>query len=129
MNKTKILVIDDEEDFLDLMRNGLEPQGYEVITATDGTNGLAKAKVSKPDLVICDIKMPKKDGFQVLKEMRQDAELRRIPFIMLTVVDEFKKVEEAYDEEADFYVTKPVKFDVLLKNISLLLNLQKAKKE
>jgi two-component system alkaline phosphatase synthesis response regulator PhoP len=129
MGKTKILVIDDEKDFLDLMKKALEPAGYEVIIANDGDEGVTKAKACKPDLVICDIKMPKKDGFQVLKEMRQNDEFRRTPFIMLTVVDDFKKVEEAYDDEADFYVTKPVKFDKLLKNIPLLLNLQKSKKE
>lgn len=129
MDLPTILIIDDEKEFLDFMRKGLEPAGYKVITAEDGDSGVTKAQVLKPDLIICDIKMPKKDGFVVLKEIRQDKELRLAPFIMLTAVNEFNKVKKAYEDDADLYVTKPVEFAKLLKQIPLLLNLQKYKRD
>ena len=128
MDKTKILIIDDEKDLLDLLKEKLELEGYEVVTASDGEEGLISAQVCEPDLIICDIKMPKKDGFEVLKELKQRANFRA-PFIMLTVVDDFDKIKEAYEEEADFYITKPVELYKLLKNIKILLNLAQSKKK
>ncbi len=128
MGKTKILVIDDEKELLALLKERLELEGYEVITASDGEEGLISAQVCEPDLVICDIKMPKKDGFEVLKELKQHANFRA-PFIMLTVVDDFDKIKEAYEDEADFYITKPVELHKLSKNIKILLNLAENKKE
>lgn len=128
MDKTKILVIDDEKDLLDLLKEKLELEGYEVVTAGDGEEGLISAQVCEPDLIICDIKMPKKDGFEVLKELKQRANFRA-PFIMLTVVDDFDKIKEAYEEEADFYITKPVELYKLSKNIKILLNLAQSKKK
>ncbi|UCD55093.1 MAG: response regulator [Candidatus Omnitrophota bacterium] len=127
MAKSKILVIDDEKEFLHLIKEKLELEGYEVITASDGEEGLISAQVCEPDLVICDIKMPKKDGFEVLKELKQHANFRA-PFIMLTVVDDFDKIKEAYEYAADFYITKPVELYKLSKNIKILLNLSKSKK-
>ena len=118
-----ILVIDDEKDFLGLLKEKLELEGYEVSTAVDGEEGLISAQVSHPDIVICDIRMPKKDGFAVLKALKKNPDFRA-PFIMLTAVDDFDKIREAYDEQADFYVTKPVKLQKLLKNIRILLNLR-----
>jgi len=129
MEKPKILLIDDEKEFLDFMTKGLGPAGYNVVTAEDGGTGLIKARMFRPDLIICDIRMPNKDGFEVLSEIRKDETFNRVPFIMLTAVDELKKIEKAYDQEADFYVTKPVEFAKLLQQIMLLLNLSDAKKE
>lgn len=128
MHNSKILVIDDEKDFLDLIYERLKLEGYHVITAFDGEDGLHKAKTWHPDLIICDVKMPRKDGFEVLKSLRQEPSFR-VPFIMLTVVDDFDKIKKAYDEEADFYVTKPVELANLSKNIRILLNLSKTRKE
>ena len=65
MSKTKILLIDDEVDFLCIVKEKLELEGYEVITAKDGEEGLNKAQSLRPDLIICDIMMPKKNGFPV----------------------------------------------------------------
>ena len=117
-------MIDDEEDFLLLMKKNLELQGYEVIIATDGDLGIEKAMAFKPDLVICDWSMPKKNGFEVLKEFRKDKSLRA-PFIMLTAMDDFDKVREAYDGEADFYAPKTLELDKLSKRIKTILNLSK----
>jgi len=126
MEKSKILVIDDEKGFLDLARTRLNAEGYNVITASNGTEGIEKAKSQRPDLVICDIRMPKKDGYEVLKEIRQSID-KNLPIIIISVIDDFEKIEEAYDDEADFYVSKPVEFITLSKNIRTLLNLKKDK--
>ena len=126
MQKAKILLIDDEKALLNLLRENLQAEGYEVITASDGEEGLKKAQNEKPDLVICDVIMPKKDGFEVLKVLRQNTKFQ-VPFIMLTVVNDFEKIKKAYYEEADFYVTKPVKLAKLVKNIQILLNISKNK--
>ncbi len=124
MDKARILLIDDEEDFLLLMKKNLESQGYEIITATDGDLGIEKARAFKPDLVICDWSMPKKNGFEVLKEFRKDKSLRA-PFIMLTAMDDFDKVRKAYDSEADFYAPKTLELDKLYRRITTILNLSK----
>jgi len=126
MSREKILIIDDEKDFRDSVRQMLESEDYEVAAAADGEEGLTKTKDFKPDLVICDVKMPKKDGFEVLKRVREDLKISS-PFIMLTALDDFKKVKEAYEDKADFYLTKPVDPFMLLKNIRTLLNLYKSK--
>jgi len=124
MINPRILIIDDEAGFLDLVKEKLELEDYEVITALDGEEGIAKAKSIKPDLVICDIKMPKKDGFEVLEVLRHELHMK-MPFIMLTVLEEFENVKKAYEDEADLYITKPVEFTRLMKNIKTLLNISK----
>lgn len=127
MEKPRILVIDDEKEFLDLARVRLRSEGYDVITAPDGDKGFREAKARKPDLVICDIRMPKKDGCQVLKDIREYIS-KDLPIIIISVIDDFEKIQEVYDSEADFYISKPVQFNALSKNIRTLLNLQKDKK-
>jgi CheY-like chemotaxis protein len=125
MDKAKILVIDDEKDLLSLLKEQLELMGYSVVTAKDGEEGLISAQVSHPDLVICDINMPKKDGFEVLRQLKKDPDFQA-PFIMLTVEKDFDKIREAYQDKADFYVTKPINLQKLLKNIRTLLNLKRS---
>ena len=122
MEREKILIIDDEKEFLDLLENALKRQGYDVIKAVDGIEGLERARSQKPDMVICDIRMPNKDGYAVLKEIRKDID-KNLPIIMLSAIEDFKNIQEAYDCEADFYVSKPVEFITLLKNIRALLNI------
>ena len=122
----KILLIEDEKRFSGIIKMRLEASGYEVFTADDGENGLAKARDVKPDIVICDLLMPKKGGFDVLNGLRKDLQ-SSVPFIMLTCVGDLEKVRKAYDNEADFYLTKPVDTEVLLKNIRILLSLSKSR--
>lgn len=125
MPHAKILLIDDEKELLELIGEQLAIAGYEVITAENGEDGIIKARMLNPDLVICDMHMPKKDGFAVLRELKNNN--FTAPFIMLTVEDKFDKIKKAYDEEVDFYITKPVELEKLLKNIKILLNISKNK--
>ena len=122
MDKPKVLIIDDEREFLDFLKEELETREYDVAVACDGQEGLVKIKEYKPDLIICDFKMPKKDGLKVLRELREGGDAKT-PFIMLTAMDDFTKTKESYDSQANLYLTKPFQLPVLLKNIQLFLGL------
>ena len=80
----KILVVDDDPDILDAVTMILESQGYELVTARDGIEGLANLKAEQPDLIILDLRMPEMDGFAVIKVLKMDRETENIPVIVLT---------------------------------------------
>lgn len=101
----KVLVVDDEQSIVTLLQYNLEQAGYEVITALDGAEGKHKAIEEKPDLIVLDLMLPKMDGIEVCKQLRQ--EHVQIPIIMLTAKDdEFDKVL-GLELGADDYMTKP----------------------
>lgn len=101
---SKILVIDDEKAIADIIKFNLEKEGYKVSTAYDGEEGVQAVDNILPDLVILDIMMPKKDGFQVLKEIRVK---HKIPVIMLTAKEEEVDKVLGLELGADDYITKP----------------------
>ncbi|MEI8182361.1 MAG: response regulator [Desulfomonile sp.] len=118
----KILVIDDEPDMVTFLSALLEDNGYEVITAVDGEDGLNKIKSEKPDLVSLDLLMPNKTGIKMYREMRKDAEVGHIPVVMVTGFGkddvpsmDFKKwIQERSIKSPEAYIEKPVEPDVLL---------------
>jgi len=83
-NNRRVLVVDDERHIVRLIQVNLEREGYQVLTAFDGKDGLQKAKTERPDLVVLDVMMPYMDGFEVLKSMKADPVTAEIPVIMLT---------------------------------------------
>lgn len=103
----KVLVCDDERHIVRLIQVNLERQGYTVVTAYDGKEGLEKIRSEKPDLVVLDVMMPYMDGFEVLKNLRKEPETESIPVIMLTAKAQDKDVFEGYHYGADMYLTKP----------------------
>ena len=103
----KVLVCDDERHIVRLIQVNLERQGYTVITAFDGKEGLEKVKSEKPDLCVLDVMMPYMDGFEVLKNIRREPETENLPVIMLTAKAQDKDVFEGYHYGADMYLTKP----------------------
>ncbi len=103
----KILVCDDERHIVRLIQVNLERQGYEVVTAFDGKEGLEKIRSEKPNLVVLDVMMPYMDGFEVLKNLRRESETENLPVIMLTAKAQDKDVFEGYHYGADMYLTKP----------------------
>jgi len=109
-----ILVVDDEERLLKLLRVNLTVDGYDVITATDGSSALAMLEEQEPDLVILDIMMPGLDGFQTLDLMRQRSD---VPVIMLTARCETETLRDTLGLGADDYVTKPFSMQVLAARI------------
>lgn len=117
----KILVIDDESQLVDMVQMRLEASGYEVVTARDGQEGLDKAKSENPDLIMCDVMMPKVDGYKVCGLLKNDARYSKIPFILFTARAQQDDIEVGKDVGADAYVTKPFEPEVLLSKIKELL--------
>lgn len=111
--RAKILVVDDDPDFVQATKIVLESQPYEVITALGGEEGLKKAREEKPDLILLDIIMPGVDGFQVCQRLKKDPQLEEIPVIMITSFSEkymetSLAVSQGLTLEADDFVDKPV---------------------
>lgn len=102
--RNKILVVDDEKAITDIIKFNLEEENFQVTTAADGQEAIDKVKSLNPDLLILDIMMPVKDGFEVLKEVREDYKL---PIIMLTAKGEEKDKVQGLELGADDYVVKP----------------------
>jgi DNA-binding response OmpR family regulator len=124
----KILVVDDDPDILEAISMILESQGYNVVTARDGVEGLANLKVEKPDLLILDLMMPKMDGFAVCKELQDPrwAKYKDIPILILTSVREEAsrrryELETGLELDVDDYVEKPVSPDTLLERVGRLI--------
>ena len=102
-----VLVVDDEQDILDLVRFRLEHDGYSVISASDGQTGLALAQSERPDLCILDVMMPKLTGLEVLAHLRADPATADIPVILLTSRGQDADVDRGFELGAHDYVTKP----------------------
>ena len=126
MGVSKILLVDDDPDFVEATRTVLESAPYEVIVAYDGDEGLAKVQEERPDLVLLDIIMPTQDGFHVCEKLKSDPELWDIPVIMLTSLSQ-RIGETAYSVhdgmmlEADDFIDKPVRPAELLTRVARLL--------
>lgn len=103
----KILVCDDERHIVRLIQVNLEREGYQVITAFDGKEGLEKIRTEKPALCVLDVMMPYMTGFEVLQAIRKEVETENLPVIMLTAKAQDKDVFEGYQYGADMYLTKP----------------------
>jgi len=124
----KILVVDDDPDILDVLTMILESQGYHVVTAQNGVEGLAKVEAEKPELMILDLLMPKMDGFDVYKKLQEPkwAKYRDMPILVLTSVREEAsrrryELETGRELEVDDYVEKPFSPDTLLGRVEKLI--------
>lgn len=125
MSNGLILAIDDEEDILELVKYNLEREGFEVITADTGENGLSILKKNRPDLILLDLMLPGIDGFDVAKKIRADDSYRDIPVIMLTAKGEEADVVTGLELGADDYVSKPFSPRVLTARIKTVLRRKK----
>lgn len=120
--KSKVLLVDDDPDFLEATKQILEANRYKVITAKDGDEGIQKAKNENPDIIFLDVIMPGKDGYTVCYELRKNPQTRPIPIIMLTAIgQQLSKpeyaVDIAIDHLSDDFIDKPVDTQTLLKKI------------
>ena len=125
---TKILIVDDDPDIRDVLTTVLEVQGYQVLTASDGIEGLATLKAEKPDLMILDLLMPKMDGYAVCKELKDPrwSKYGNIPILILTSVREDAsrrryELETGMAMDVDDYVEKPIDPPVVLERVAKLL--------
>ncbi|MEQ8572853.1 MAG: response regulator transcription factor, partial [Fulvivirga sp.] len=114
----KVLVVDDEEAILELLKYNLEKQGYSVKTAPDGVKGVEIAKKFLPDVVLLDIMMPKQDGVETCRQLREIPEMANAFIIFLTARSEEYSEVAAFDVGADDYITKPIKPRALMSRIS-----------
>ena len=124
----KVLVVDDEEPILELLRYNLEKQGYDVKIASDGFIGIELAKRFHPDLVLLDIMMPKMDGVETCRQLRAIPELQNTFIVFLTARSEEYSEVAAFDVGADDYITKPIKPRALMSRISALFRRDSKKK-
>jgi len=120
MAKPKILVIEDERALTDVLSYNLEREGYEVALAHDGQEGLRKAQMQLPDLILLDLMLPKLDGLQVCRELRAGERTRHVPILMLTAKAEETDQVVGFSMGADDYVTKPFSVKVLMQRIKAM---------
>jgi two-component system alkaline phosphatase synthesis response regulator PhoP len=121
MSKQTILVVDDERDLLDLIEYNLKKEGFKVLKAENGEEGISKAKEHKPDLILLDIMMPKMDGLEAVEIMRKDEDLKKTPIIFLTARSDEKTEIDGLNKGGDDYITKPISTTKLVSRIKAVL--------
>ncbi len=117
----KVLAIDDENDALLILKTTLTSEGYEVLTATNGMDGLALAEEHIPDLIILDLLMPEMDGFEVLDELKSNDTTGQIPVIVVSGVSEKEKIKDALAEGVDYFIIKPYDYNDLVNKVQQAL--------
>lgn len=121
MKKETILVVDDEEDILELVRYNLQREGYQVAAAASGEKALKLARQQAPDLIVLDLMLPGMDGLDVARQLKNDARCRQIPIVMLSAKGEEADVVTGLELGAEDYVTKPFSPRILLARIKAVL--------
>ncbi len=124
MKQVRILVVEDETAMRHNLVTILKMEGFYVIEARDGNEGLAAAREHQPDLIFCDVTMPNRDGHGVLRELRADPSIARIPLVFLTARGEKGDFRAGMNLGADDYLIKPVQVDELLRVIRTRLSRQ-----
>ncbi|MFA5059591.1 MAG: response regulator [Candidatus Omnitrophota bacterium] len=124
MEHITVLIADDEVDVLEIMAKKISAVGYKVLTASDGQEAWEKIKAEIPDVILLDLRMPKLDGFMVLKNLRDNPPTKKWqPVIIISAVGELDSMKRGFDLEADHYLTKPCDMEVVLKSIRLMVSL------
>ena len=121
MERKKILLVDDSATALMMEKMVLSRGPYELDTATDGEQAVEKAVAAPPDLILLDIKMPKKDGLEALQEIRNHEATHSVPVIMVTTRGERENVDKAFEIGCDDFVTKPINGTELFSKIRDLI--------
>ena len=127
-DKKTILVVDDEPDFVSIVQSNLEKEGFNVQVAYDGVEGMEKVRQSPPDLIVLDVMMPEKDGYEMCSEIKGDKQFADIPILMLTAVaDHVSSTRYSHyngmSMEADDYLPKPATAEEITESVKSLLGL------
>jgi len=117
----KILIVDDELDFNELLQERLGAEGYKIVAAKDGEEALEKVENENPDLIVLDIMMPKVDGFEVCRALKKDARYSKIPIIFLSAMSQGDDFKAGKESGADDYIVKPFEPIILIAKIEALL--------
>ena len=129
--KKRVLLVDDEVDFVEINKAALESKGYEVIPAYNGKEGLEKALKEKPDIIILDVMMTTKtEGFDVARELRKHKEMKDVPIIMLTAIRERMDIKWEIQPDEEWlpvteFLEKPVPPDKLVEKVEEMLKKEK----
>jgi two-component system alkaline phosphatase synthesis response regulator PhoP len=124
MPKEKILVVDDEEDILELVKYNLEREGFQITCAESGEKALKSTRHERPDLIVLDLMLPGIDGLEVARQLKQDLKTAGIPIVMLTAKGEEADIVTGLELGADDYITKPFSPRVLIARIKAVLRRQ-----
>ena len=119
----KLLIVDDDPEIVETLKTRLIKEHYEVLTAFDGEEALLRVKEDKPDVILLDLMLPKLNGFEVLKEIREKHRDKWMPIIIISAKNELEAVKECYNLEADHYLTKPCDIDKVLRGIQTMISL------
>lgn len=124
MDKIKVLIADDEADILEVMARKIQAAGFDVVTASDGEIAWAKIRAVAPDILVLDLTMPKLDGFEVLRKLRQSPPNNKwVPVIIVSALGDVKDLQRGMELQADHYLVKPCPVEEILKGIRLMLAL------
>ncbi len=119
--RRRVLVVDDEPDLVRILQFGLQSAGYVVETASDGQEGLKKAREVKPDIILLDLMLPKLDGYKVCRLLKYDERYKQIPIIILSARTQEGDQTLALEMGANRFITKPYEFSEILGHIEELL--------
>jgi DNA-binding response OmpR family regulator len=119
--RPRVLVVDDEPDLVRILEFGLKAAGYAVETASDGQEGLKKARESKPDVILLDLMLPKLDGYKVCRLLKFDERYKHIPIVILSARTQEGDQTLAHEMGANRFLTKPYEFSEILDHIQALL--------
>jgi len=125
----KLLVVDDEKDIVEFLEKKLKEEGYEVVVAFDGEEALTKVKEDNPDVILLDLMLPKIDGYEVVKQIREKFTDKWRPIIIISAKDELDSVKKCYGLEADHYLVKPCPIKEILRGIETMLSLIPVRKK
>ncbi|WP_395090763.1 response regulator transcription factor [Vaginella massiliensis] len=129
MKNPKILLVDDDADILEFVSYNLKKEGFEVETATNGLEGIKKAKIEKPHLILMDVMMPQMDGIEACIELRKLEQFKDTLIVFLSARGEDFSQLAAYDSGANDYIVKPIKPKLLVSKIKALLKLKAGEQE
>jgi DNA-binding response OmpR family regulator len=119
--RSRVLVVDDEPDLVRILEFGLKAAGYAVDTASDGQEGLKKAREQKPDIILLDLMLPKLDGYKVCRLLKFDERYKHIPIMILSARTQEGDQTLAHEMGANRFLTKPYEFAEILDHIQALL--------
>jgi two-component system, OmpR family, alkaline phosphatase synthesis response regulator PhoP len=123
--RRKVLIADDEPDILEILKYNLEKEGYEVITAKDGSEAIDKARLTAPELIVLDMMMPKKNGIEVCEILRAQAAFKDTLIMFLTALSDEATQLKGFSTGADDYVSKPVSPNVFVSKVNALFRRMK----
>lgn len=127
MSKQTILIIEDERTLIEVLTYNLNKEGFDVLSANDGQQGLARAQAALPDLIILDLMLPVIEGLEVCRQIRSDRRTQEIPILMLTARSDEVDEVVGFNMGADDYVTKPFKLKPLIQRVKALLRRPRGK--